>query len=312
MHEYALTEPARPSLKICHVSFSGHGKDRKRVPDEEYSEPASKRARVVAADANSGSSTCVYGSTAPAIDQGYGTSGDVFQQLHAGQQEHSLPFPIDQGISATDLQQQQPLPETNVSSATCAYEPMQVTDEQILEWGSSFADDDAEPTAEQQKTDAADSSSEICGYDDYEPVQVSDEEILDWGSSFLADEQLMIQETVADGAAESSDGISPSNQQQLQQLDSVPSMEVEERQEIQEEQFQLAQSSTTTTTTTTTTGTSFFLSAASAGAELYLEQAVPTTEQHQHLPAEYQTGGDEQEQRKFWRSIGVDIGNIVF
>ncbi|XP_039787251.1 NAC domain-containing protein 41-like [Panicum virgatum] len=161
MHEYTLTEPACPSLKICHVSFSGHGKDRKRVPDEEYSDcrqtagPASKRARVDA-DANSGSSTCVYGPTAPAIDQGqgYGASGDVFlPQLHAGQQEHSLPLQIDQGISAT-AHQQHPLPEdenaTNISSLTCCYEPMQATDEQILDWGSSLAED-TEPTAEQQE-----------------------------------------------------------------------------------------------------------------------------------------------------------------
>ena len=69
-------------------------------------------------------------------------------------------------------------------------------------------------------------------------------------------------------------------------------MEVEERREIQEDHLQLAQSSTTTTTT----GTSFFPSAASAGAELYLEQAVPTTEQH--LPAEYKNGGDDR--RRTW------------
>ncbi|KAG2650271.1 hypothetical protein PVAP13_1NG198676, partial [Panicum virgatum] len=185
MHEYTLTEPACPFLKICHVSFSGHGKGRKRVPDEEYSdccrtaEPASKRARVDVAAANSGSSTCVYGSTTPMI-------GDPnVAHASAGQQEHSpSPFPIYQGISA------------------------------------------------------------ICGYD-YEPAQVT--------------------------AAESSDGISPSNNQQQQQLDSALCMEVEERQEIQEDQLQL----------------SFFSSAESAGADqLYLEQGVPTTEQHLPLPAE--------------------------
>ena len=176
MHEYTLTEPACPSLKICHVSFSGHGKGRKRVPDEEYSdccrtaEPASKRARVDVAAANSGSSTCVYGSTTPMI-------GDPnVAHASAGQQEHSpSPFPIDQGISAMAYQQQ-PLPDDNnaadSSSAICGYDydPAQVTDEQILEWGSSFASllaDDAVPTAEQHKTD----------------------------------EQLMIQETVAAGAA---------------------------------------------------------------------------------------------------------------
>ena len=118
MHEYTLTEPACPFLKICHVSFSGHGKGRKRVPDEEYSdccrtaEPASKRARVDVAAANSGSSTCVYGSTTPMI-------GDPnVAHASAGQQEHSpSPFPIYQGISAI---------------SGYDYEPAQVTDEQLM------------------------------------------------------------------------------------------------------------------------------------------------------------------------------------
>ncbi|CAL5037859.1 unnamed protein product [Urochloa decumbens] len=92
MHEYSLMEPPCPFLKICHVTFSGHGKDAKRVPAGEAGchagEPAPKRARVdVTAAANSGSSTCVYGSTAPAMDQGYGAY-----------------FPIDQGMQASNQQ----------------------------------------------------------------------------------------------------------------------------------------------------------------------------------------------------------------
>ena len=333
MHEYTLTEPACPFLKICHVSFSGHGKGRKRVPDEEYSdccrtaEPASKRARVDVAAANSGSSTCVYGSTTPMI-------GDPnVAHASAGQQEHSpSPFPIDQGISVI-----------------CGYdyEPAQVTDEQILEWGSSFASllaDDAVPTAEQHKTD----------------------------------EQLMIQETVA-GPAESPDGISSSNLQlQLDgtylPADAMPLMEMEERQEVDDDQLQPVQSSTTgsffpyaeSAADSSSSGIcgydcepaqvitdeqilewgssllrrgfsnvvkqlladdakpapqqhkideqlSFFSSAESAGADqLYLEQGVPTTEQHLPLPAEYQNGGDDrQENLEFWRSIGFDIESMV-
>ncbi|CAN6237901.1 unnamed protein product [Urochloa humidicola] len=90
MHEYSLTEPPCPFLKICHVTFSGHGKDAKRVPDGEAGEPATKRARVAAAGGgNSGSSkTKIYGSTAPAMDQGYG----------------AYYFPIDQGMSASNQQ----------------------------------------------------------------------------------------------------------------------------------------------------------------------------------------------------------------
>ena len=65
----------------------------------------------------------------------------------AGQQEHS----------ASD-QQQELLPDDNSaandsSSATSAYEPMQVTDEEILDWGSTLLADDAEPAAEHHKTD---------------------------------------------------------------------------------------------------------------------------------------------------------------
>ncbi|KAF8647183.1 hypothetical protein HU200_065465 [Digitaria exilis] len=64
MHEYTVTQPACPFLKICHVAFTGHGKDRKRVPDDESDcqvagdEPVAKRARVEA-DANGN----IHGST---------------------------------------------------------------------------------------------------------------------------------------------------------------------------------------------------------------------------------------------------------
>jgi hypothetical protein len=170
MHEYTLTEPPCPFLKICHVTFTGHGKCRKRLPDEESDyraadEPASnKRPRVaVASIDNSG----------PAI-------------FH---QEHSLSFPIDQGIPvpamAEQQQQQQqmvvmPLLDdkndcqaANSSSSTCAYgstmtsadqdsgeahanageEPAQDTDEETLAWFGLHGADllaDGEPAAEQQ------------------------------------------------------------------------------------------------------------------------------------------------------------------
>jgi hypothetical protein len=167
MHEYTLTEPSCPFLKICHVTFTGHGKCRKRLPDEESDyraagEPASnKRPRVaVAAVDNSGPT--------------------IFQQ------EHSLPFPIDKGFSAMAEQQQQQMvmmqllddkndcQAANSSSSTCAYgwtmtvaadqdfgeahanageEPAHDTDEETLEWFRLHGEDllaDGEPTAEQQ------------------------------------------------------------------------------------------------------------------------------------------------------------------
>jgi hypothetical protein len=169
MHEYTLTEPSCPFLKICHVTFTGHGKCRKRLPDEESDyqaagEPTSnKRPRIAVAAA------AIDNSGPPAIFQ----------------QEHPPPFPIDQGISAmTDQQQEQmvmmPLLDDtndcqafNNSSATCAYgstmsaadqysgaalvyageEPAQDTDEETLEWFRLHGEDllaDGEPTTEQQ------------------------------------------------------------------------------------------------------------------------------------------------------------------
>ncbi|CAN6251244.1 unnamed protein product [Urochloa humidicola] len=113
MHEYSLIEPPYPFLKICHITLSGHGKDSiKRVLDGKAGcqdgEPAPKRARVDATAGSSGSSKTkmisdheppsvvdhassstsqVYGSTAPVMDQGYGAS-----------------FPIDQGMSSSNQQ----------------------------------------------------------------------------------------------------------------------------------------------------------------------------------------------------------------
>ncbi|CAL5058753.1 unnamed protein product [Urochloa decumbens] len=46
MHEYALTDPSFPPLKLCHISFSGHCRNSKRVPGQ-ISDPApTKRARL--------------------------------------------------------------------------------------------------------------------------------------------------------------------------------------------------------------------------------------------------------------------------
>ncbi|CAL5022518.1 unnamed protein product [Urochloa decumbens] len=39
MHEYALTDPSFPPLKLCHISFSGHCRNSKRVPGQ-ISDPA--------------------------------------------------------------------------------------------------------------------------------------------------------------------------------------------------------------------------------------------------------------------------------
>ncbi|KAL6640161.1 hypothetical protein ACP70R_022010 [Stipagrostis hirtigluma subsp. patula] len=52
MHEYTITSPPCPSLKICHVAFTGHGQKRKRVPEDDHdecqAEPTGRRKRVAA------------------------------------------------------------------------------------------------------------------------------------------------------------------------------------------------------------------------------------------------------------------------
>ncbi|KAL6646851.1 hypothetical protein ACP70R_015545 [Stipagrostis hirtigluma subsp. patula] len=55
MHEYTITSPPCPSLKICHVIYSGHGQKRKRVPEDDHDdEPTGRRARVAAPPSASG------------------------------------------------------------------------------------------------------------------------------------------------------------------------------------------------------------------------------------------------------------------
>jgi len=89
MHEYALTDPSCPSLKIRHVAFTGHGKNRKRLPgggdvvDDQTEEPASKRARV-AAPGTGGSAGSGYGSMTTTVDHqdysGVGRSSEEHQE----------------------------------------------------------------------------------------------------------------------------------------------------------------------------------------------------------------------------------------
>ncbi|KAL6629501.1 hypothetical protein ACP70R_029266 [Stipagrostis hirtigluma subsp. patula] len=60
MHEYTLTSPPCPFLKICHITFTGHGQKRQRVPDDQEDEPVGQRARLdaaAAAEAPASSST---------------------------------------------------------------------------------------------------------------------------------------------------------------------------------------------------------------------------------------------------------------
>ncbi|TVU00694.1 hypothetical protein EJB05_53876, partial [Eragrostis curvula] len=68
MHEYTV---AGSSLKLCSISFSGYGHKRKRVPDQGFGEPSTRRPRVGADE--SGSDTSGSG-TKTAFDQGFSTA----------------------------------------------------------------------------------------------------------------------------------------------------------------------------------------------------------------------------------------------
>ncbi|CAL5058695.1 unnamed protein product [Urochloa decumbens] len=82
MHEYALTDPSFPPIKLCHVSFSGHGRNSKRVPGQ-ISDPApTKRARLDAG--GSASSSGSGGSTTTTVDQDYSATAQV--DLTGGQE----------------------------------------------------------------------------------------------------------------------------------------------------------------------------------------------------------------------------------
>ncbi|XP_004954806.1 NAC domain-containing protein 48 [Setaria italica] len=94
MHEYVLTDSSFPSVKICHVSFTGHGKNRKRMPGsavdgQSESAPMMKRARVAAtATAGGSSSSGSAGSTTTTADQDSGvgcTSGPAPQAAFTGE-----------------------------------------------------------------------------------------------------------------------------------------------------------------------------------------------------------------------------------
>ena len=110
MHEYALTDPSCPPLKICHVAFTGHGKNRKRLPgggdvdDQTTEEPASKRARVAAAAGTGGSaSSSGSGSTTTTVDQDY-PSVERCSEEHQEPKQHSLEW-ISRVLSNDDLLQ---------------------------------------------------------------------------------------------------------------------------------------------------------------------------------------------------------------
>ncbi|KAL6646818.1 hypothetical protein ACP70R_015512 [Stipagrostis hirtigluma subsp. patula] len=83
MHEYTITSPPCPSLKICHVIYSGHGQKRKR-DDDHGDEPTGRRARVAAPPSASGG-------TAKSIDI-VEEAEQVQETEHVQQEEQVQPY----------------------------------------------------------------------------------------------------------------------------------------------------------------------------------------------------------------------------
>ncbi|KAF8672629.1 hypothetical protein HU200_049320 [Digitaria exilis] len=275
MHEYTVTEPPCPFLKICHIAFTGHGKERKRVPDEESDEPASKRARVEA-DANdkNGSTTDdeFYGTEYltgdvdfdrcaeafyqefVAIDKSLQRNRESTKQIQATVSEHQDPcvaqasayqhVPIDQGIPPMN---QQLLDQDLYVAHASAYQPLP-TDQGISPINQQLLDLDQDPSVS-------------LGSAAYQP--------------FPSDQ-----------------GFSPINQELLDGAD----MPIMERQDILDAQLEPLQ------------GPSWsFPLATLDGADLYLEQ-----EPEEQLPMEHQSEEDQQERLYWMTSIGIDIDNIIF
>ncbi|KAF8722956.1 hypothetical protein HU200_022096 [Digitaria exilis] len=148
MHEYTVTEPPCPFLKICHIAFTGHGKERKRVPDDESDEcqAASKRARIEA-DANDKN-----GSTGD--DEVYGTeylTGDVdfdrcaeaiFQEFVAIDKSLQRNRESTKQIQATVSDHQDPC----IAQAS-AYQPLP-TDQGTSPMNQQLLDQDQDPCVE--------------------------------------------------------------------------------------------------------------------------------------------------------------------
>jgi hypothetical protein len=88
MREYSI--PVHPSLKVCRISFSGHGQKRTRVPDGSSlsagEEPAMKRARVAdAADSGSASWTTTTSFDQEIVEAGASGDQEPTQDFYDGQ-----------------------------------------------------------------------------------------------------------------------------------------------------------------------------------------------------------------------------------
>ncbi|CAL4888431.1 unnamed protein product [Urochloa decumbens] len=260
------------------------------------------RARVAAAAANIGSSTCVYGLTAPGINQGYsaGAYFPIGQGMSASNQQlldgtyylpaNTMPYMESEGIQATQLQPVQSSTWSIPFAASAAGADSYVEQAPLTTQQHQPVNQQLQPLQSFSGTCAYGSTTTVADQDS-SAAAATDEENLEWfrdyGKDFLADaaeattENAMMPQQMTSGEDEG-------NQQLLHgnylPADGVPCMELQERlqttrdQVIQDAQLQSVESS--------------FWNIPSA-AELFPQHGL-----------------DEQE-KQFWRSIGVDTENIV-
>ncbi|TVT97453.1 hypothetical protein EJB05_53868, partial [Eragrostis curvula] len=112
MHEYTI---ARSSLKLCSISFSGYGHKRKRVPDQGFGEPSTRRPRV--ASDESGSDTSGSGTkTAYASEDQEQPMQDYSFQAEQVQQTMYTSAPDREPLPTTCNQQEPGLPQDDAET----------------------------------------------------------------------------------------------------------------------------------------------------------------------------------------------------
>ncbi|CAL5058761.1 unnamed protein product [Urochloa decumbens] len=167
MHEYTIVSPSCPSqVKICHIAFSGHGRKRKRVPDEQEEEcqsehaSQSQRARLDAAAAggcsssggmlNHDSGTVEYASADDEERSQLVLTQDIFPQSPLVSSSKFLGFPSAASANAEqyqELEQQVPTTEEeqgmmsqSMSQQSTVADPEQMCAEEVEFWSAIGVD----------------------------------------------------------------------------------------------------------------------------------------------------------------------------
>ncbi|KAF8721701.1 hypothetical protein HU200_022873 [Digitaria exilis] len=274
MHEYTVTQPACPFLKICHVAFTGHGKDRKRVPDGDEDcqaagdEPVSKRARVEG-DANGN----INGSTGEGYCYGMG-------QYDSGEKE------VDQNAEYM-FHQEQVVPEEagelmlGLEAMLSGLEQNILADQAQGGYGTDYATGDV-------------------GYDDQNVQRVYRQLAEAMKAEQPRKQAPVIQTTIShhqEPLSSTDHGISPSCCQQLLDGTYLPTTD----HEIQDALLQPVQ---TSSPFPASAGAEFYLE----------QVPTTEQEQYQPMEHQYGGDQQEQDQELelFWSNIEVDADRIIF